>query len=180
MIDHANRAKYTLRKRLDFHCEQSGSVIKLGRRTRPEILPRRRDCRDGASVVRRDAVANEWRISMSRSAKKRSSAKSVSPAKASKPSAHIVADPKRAKSNSSSKQSRVIEMLRSSGGATIAAMMKVTGWQKHSVRGFLASVVRKRLNLKLESTKAGDNRLYRIVSGSDGKPGTEDAKRQAA
>jgi Protein of unknown function (DUF3489) len=71
-------------------------------------------------------------------------------------------------------------MLQSSSGTTIAAMMKATGWQKHSVRGFLAGVVRKRLRLKLESTKVGDDRIYRIASKNDNKPGAEDAKRQAA
>jgi hypothetical protein len=70
-----------------------------------------------------------------------------------------------------SKQSHVIAMLRSPAGATgIDAMMKATGWQQHSVRGFLAGVVRKRLNLKLSSDKVGGKRIYQIKSSNGGKP----------
>ena len=46
------------------------------------------------------------------------------------------------KERSDTKQARVIAMLRGSAGTTIDAMMRVTGWQQHSVRGFLAGVVR--------------------------------------
>ena len=62
-------------------------------------------------------------------------------------------------------------MLQSPTGATIAAMMKTTGWQQHSVRGFLAGVVRKRLKLKLSSKKVDGNRVYRIAGASSGKTG---------
>jgi Protein of unknown function (DUF3489) len=117
---------------------------------------------------------------MSKSAKKRSPAKSAPSAKAARPSTQAADDSKTKKPNSNSKQSRVIAMLQSSSGATITAMMKATGWQKHSVRGFLAGVVRKRLKLKLESTKVGDDRIYRIAGKGDNKPSAEDAKRQAA
>jgi hypothetical protein len=72
--------------------------------------------------------------------------------------------------NTQSKQSRVIAMLRSPPGATIDAMMKVTGWQQHSVRGFLSGVVRKRLKLNLSSEKVDGNRAYQIKSGDSGKP----------
>jgi hypothetical protein len=60
------------------------------------------------------------------------------------------------------KQLAAIEMLRSPGGATIAALTKTTGWQSHSVRGFLAGVVRKRLKLDLESSVVEGIRIYRI------------------
>jgi hypothetical protein len=65
-----------------------------------------------------------------------------------------------------SQQSRVVEMLRLPAGATIDAVMKATGWQQHSVRGFFAGVVQKKLGLKLNSEKVDGNRIYRIASES--------------
>jgi hypothetical protein len=46
--------------------------------------------------------------------------------------------------------------------------MRSTGWQPHTVRGFFAAVVRKKLGLKLESEKADGGRVYRIVAGKMG------------
>ena len=62
-----------------------------------------------------------------------------------------------------SKHDRVLGLLRSKGGTTIAAISKVTGWQPHSVRGFFAGIVKKRLGLTLESEKTRSGRIYRIV-----------------
>jgi hypothetical protein len=58
-------------------------------------------------------------------------------------------------------------MLRDQAGTTIAAMMTATGWQEHSVRGFLAGVVRKRLGLRLVSGRGERGRNYRILGNAD-------------
>jgi Protein of unknown function (DUF3489) len=88
------------------------------------------------------------------------------------------ADPNNAASGT--KQSRVLALLRSPAGATITAMMQATGWQQHSVRGFLAGVVRKRLKLKLSSKKVDGSRVYQIAGGGASKATPWKAKRRAA
>src|SRR5262245_43552993 len=61
------------------------------------------------------------------------------------------------------KQARIVAMLRAPGGTTVEAMMRATGWQQHSVRGFLAGVIRKKLGLNLVATAAEGGRVYRIA-----------------
>jgi hypothetical protein len=62
-----------------------------------------------------------------------------------------------------SKKTHIIAMLRAPGGATIDAMARAAKWQPHSVRGFLAGVVRRKLGLTLVSADAENGRVYRIT-----------------
>ncbi len=82
---------------------------------------------------------------MAKSVKKRPAAKPARSPRKLRTSKKVSKTPIQIQTRSNTKQSTAIEMLRSPNGATIDAFMKATGWQKHSVRGFLAGVVRKRL-----------------------------------
>ena len=77
------------------------------------------------------------------------------------------------------KHARIVAMLRTPGGATIAAIMSATEWQQHSVRGFLAGVVRKKLGLNLVSEQTDKGRVYRIKDAK-ASSATIDRVKQAA
>ena len=83
----------------------------------------------------------------------------------------------RAKSHS--KQDRIVALLQRPKGATLEALANETQWQKHSVRGFLAGTVRKKLKLSLPSEKIEGIRTYRIGTGKAAKSKKTSAARRA-
>jgi len=91
------------------------------------------------------------------SPKKAKSGKKTTPAKKARQSA------KAAGSRDGSKAAKVLDLLKRPGGATAKELMKATGWQPHSVRGFLSETVGKKLGLAVTSTKGeNDERTYSV------------------
>jgi hypothetical protein len=102
----------------------------------------------------------------------RKSAKPLSPRRSAPASS-------KSPTRSATKHDRIIAMLRTSAGATMASLVTATEWQPHSVRGFLAGVVRKKLGLNLVSEQTDKGRVYRIKAGKASPPAA-DRDKQAA
>ena len=116
---------------------------------------------------------------MTKLAKKRSATKSAASSRKRTNSKKVETKDGNVAVRPGTKQSVAIEMLRSRDGATIDALTQATGWQPHSVRGFLAGVVRKRLKLDLESAVVDGVRTYRIAGNRGGSEETQPALQQS-
>ncbi len=121
-----------------------------------------------AAHVSRKAKSSERRSLVKRSGTRKAAAVSAKTAKAS---------PDQAKPDS--KQDKILTLLQRPKGATLDALVKETQWQKHSVRGFLAGTVRKKLKLPLLSEKIDGVRTYRIGTGKAAKSKKTSAARRA-
>ena len=117
------------------------------------------DAPDNRATGSRDEVATANTPAETKSSERPGRAKRSSSKKAAAPSAKATSS---GRPNPNSKQDRVVALLQQPRGATLDVLVNATGWQKHSVRGFLAGTVRKKLKLPLISEKVDGIRTYRI------------------
>src|ERR1039458_5491900 len=87
--------------------------------------------------------------------------KKVAPAK----KAAKAATPKAKGAREGSKTAKVLDLLKRPGGATLSKIMKATGWQAHSVRGFISGTLGKKMGLTITSTKGEDGERSYSVKG---------------
>jgi hypothetical protein len=119
----------------------------------------------GATVAPEKAPSKKGGSQKKGAPKAKKSAKAAAPKtvakankKAAKPAAKKAGAPR-----PESKGARILEMIARAKGATLAEIMKATGWQAHSVRGFLSTAGKKR-SLKIESSKSETGgRTYKIA-----------------
>jgi len=95
---------------------------------------------------------------------KAKSDKKATPAKKANKGGKSGQSPKKATgARQGTKAAKVLDLLKRTGGATLKELMKATGWQAHSVRGFLSGAVGKKMGLKVTSTKAeAEDRRYSV------------------
>ncbi len=120
---------------------------------------------------RKGAVARIWKAVQRLSPDVAQQAPPVAPAKPrSKKAAAKGKRPVRARhgadqARDGSKKAEVINLVRRAKGATLAEIMKLTGWQSHTIRGFVSGTLVKKLGLKVDSFRTEDKeRAYRIIS----------------
>ena len=96
---------------------------------------------------------------------KTTSAKMGTQAKRSRKAGKVPRKPRSAAGvREGSKTTKLLALLQQAKGATLKELIKATGWQAHSIRGFISGVLEKRLGLAVESSKREDGRrLYKVV-----------------
>jgi Protein of unknown function (DUF3489) len=110
--------------------------------------------------------ANDSKTKTRNSVKRTTARKAIQFKSVTKPAAHQQPQSASPTARPESKKAHIIAMLRAPGGVTIEAMARAANWQPHSVRGFLAGVVRKKLGLNLISAAGDSGRVYRIADRS--------------
>ena len=173
---HKSAGEWRRRRRLDFRSEQSVSGIMQTGLLGPVWIPpacARRLWGFAVSATDRPHYRKGPDMPQKKSPKKTVRARSASRGKGPAGAARVAGSARR----SETKQDAVLVLLSRPGGATIPAIVSATGWQPHSVRGFLAAVVSKKLGLTLTSEKTDGERIYRVVAP---KPSQSKANRSAS
>jgi hypothetical protein len=134
--------------------EETGSAQATARGEKPKATKKAGVAPQGANVAKKKA----------KSAKKASPAKKA-PKTATKPKgARPEKSVKEKGARKGSKTNTILDLLKRTGGVTVKELMKATGWQPHSVRGFLSGTVGKKMGLDVTSTKGEDgDRWYKIT-----------------
>jgi hypothetical protein len=92
--------------------------------------------------------------------------KKAKPAKKATPAKEAPKGAKKAKvARDGSKTSTILDLLKRSGGVTAKKLLKVTGWQPHSVRGFLSGTIGKKMRLAVTSTRGEDGERSYSIKG---------------
>jgi hypothetical protein len=133
---------------------------------------------DDSAATSSNAVAAAAASGQAKSSERRSLAKRSATKKTAAVSAKAI-KPSTNRAEPESKQDKIVTLLHRPKGATLDALVKETQWQEHSVRGFLAGTVRKKLKLPLLSEKIDGVRTYRIGTGKGAKSKKTSAARKA-
>jgi hypothetical protein len=113
--------------------------------------------------TRKSAMSQKTRKTAAKPAIPPKNRRMLAPKATTPPAAAVTKPQRRVKAAKTSKADTVLAALQQPTGASLTELMKVTGWQAHSVRGFLSGTVKKRLGLKLLSEAAADGRRYRTL-----------------
>jgi hypothetical protein len=139
--------------------DESAAVAKKGDTVAPAKASSKKDASQKKNAPKAKQGAKKA-APKTKAAKKEAKAK---PAKEAKPAAKKEAKDA-AVPREFSKKAIILDLLRRKQGATMAEIMKATGWQAHSVRGFVSGTLMKKMDLPVESFKnATDERTYRIA-----------------
>lgn len=124
-----------------------------------------RPARNGTRRERRAAAHREANVSKRAPhvapTKARAGKKAAPARKAQK--GRITATVAKPKPRAGSKTAKILDLLKRPGGATAKELQKATGWQPHSVRGFLSGTVGKKIGMTVTTAKTGDGeRRYSV------------------
>lgn len=140
--------------------DTAAAVAEQGANVAPEQAPltKKASSKKGAPKGQKTAKGTASKKAIKPAAKKEAKAASKKASKAASPT------PERGQPREGSKKQVVLDLLSRKGGATMGEIAEVTGWQNHSIRGFVSGTLMKKMDLPVESFKnAAGDRTYRLA-----------------